>query len=302
MLELILFALSALNTSDDWKAKLPPISGSVEIIDPAKVPIKDSDSLEPKLLEEKSVAVWAQDLDSGKKLYEKNSLRPQHIASLSKILTFLIIWEEHELNEIVSVPLTATQAIGAQIGLYQYEKITVGTLLEAILIPSANDAALALALHNSGSEIEFAKKMNQYAKKYGLRSAKFHNSTGLDIRDAKTGEFYGNMMSAADVAKLTKLALKNKFFRTTVAKPEFFGTSVDQQFAHSKKSTNQLFGSFVGTKGVKTGYTELAGQCLVHLSEREDGVEILSVVLGSPDRFQETKNLLTWLWDNFVWR
>ncbi len=302
MFELIFLALTALNQSDEWKAKLPTTEVGIEIITPARIPSKNENSIAPKLLGDEFIAIWAQDLNSGKTLFTKDALRPQNIASLTKIMTFLVIFQEHELDEIITITRTATLTEGAQIDLYQYETMDIQTLLRAILIPSANDAARALAIHNAGSEDEFAKKMNQYAKKYKLPSAKFYNSTGLDIRDAKTGKYHGNIMSANDVAQMTKIALKNPFFRKTVAKTEFFGTSADGQFAHSKPSTNQLLGSFVGSKGVKTGYTGLAGQCLVNLSERADGIEILTVVLGSPDRFQETKNIITWLWDNYEWR
>jgi len=109
-------------------------------------------------------------------------------------------------------------------------------------------------------------------------------------------------MSAQDMALMARVALQDSFFRNTVAKSEFYGTSTDGEFVHQKASTNQLLGTFVNSKGVKTGFTGLAGQCLVNLSEDEDGQEILTVVLGSSDRFGETKNLLTWIWDSFVWR
>ena len=303
MLELILLALNALSEDPDWKAKLPPEAISpVEIIDPAKIPVEQAGTIAPKLLEEESVAVWAQDIGSGKALYSQKAYREQPIASLTKIMTALVILNEHELDEVVTVSPDATRIIGAQIDLYDYEKLTIETLLEAILIPSANDAAIALSIYNADTEDAFVEKMNTYAQKYNLKKTKFYNSTGLDLYDEESDTYYGNMSTAFEVAELTRIAMQNPFFRKTVRKTEFYGTSTDGQFAHTKPTTNQLMGSFTGSIGVKTGYTFLAGQCLVNLSRRADGVEILTVVLGSPDRFQETKNILTWLWDNFEWR
>lgn len=282
------------------------------LVEPAAIPTKFIDKLEPQLLSDPGLAIFAQDIDSGKALFEKRSASPQPIASLTKIMTYLIIREEHDLDEVVNIPLVATQAEGAKVGLYQYEQLTVRSLLEAILIPSGNDAAVALAVHNAGSEDAFVKKMNQKARALGLSSAEFFNASGLDIFEVVCADeacnevldetVFGNVMSAQDAALMARIALQDSFFRETVAKEEFYATSVDEQFAHEKRSTNQLLGTFVNSKGVKTGFTGLAGQCLINLSEDEQGREILTVVLGSSDRFGETTNLLTWIWDSFEWR
>jgi D-alanyl-D-alanine carboxypeptidase (penicillin-binding protein 5/6) len=284
----------------------------VVLINPAPIPTKSIEKLEPKLLADKDLAVFAQDLDSGMTLFEKQSDQVQPIASLTKIMTYLIIREEHELSEVVTVPLAATRVEGAKVGLYQYERLTVETLLEAILIPSGNDAAVALAIFNAGSEDAFVEKMNQKAAQIGLRSAVFYNASGLDIFEVVCSDeacenvidekVFGNVMTAKEAALMARVALQDDLFRAIVVKDEFYGTSTDEQFAHEKSSTNQLLGTFVNSKGVKTGFTGLAGQCLINLSEDEDGREVLTVVLGSSDRFGETKNLLTWIWDSFTWR
>lgn len=282
------------------------------LINPAALPTKRVEKLEPRLLSDSSLAVLAQDLASSKILFDKSSKNAQPIASLSKIMTYLVIRAEHQLEEVVTIPPIATRIEGAKAGLYAYEKLTVRTLLEALLIPSGNDVALALAIHNAGSEESFVVKMNQKAARLGLGSAEFFNASGLDVFEVVCTDencievvderVFGNVMSAQDVALMTRIALKDSFFRETVAQPEFYGTSADGNFVHQKTSTNQLLGTFVNSKGVKTGFTRLAGQCLVNLSEDEAGREILTVVLGSSDRFGETKNLLTWIWDSFVWR
>ncbi len=299
MLEWIVFALLASNNQQPSvnEMQLPNIS----IFEPAKIPRKNQQKVAPKFINNEELAVLAIDMGTGKKLFAKNQHRAQEIASLTKIMTVLIILNEHDLDEVVSFPLSATKTTGAKIGFYQYEKLSVKTLIEAALIPSANDAAIALAVFDAGSEAEFVEKMNKKSRELGLNSAKFYNATGLDIYDEKTDEWHGNKMSAQDLAKLTKIALENKFFRETVQKRKFEGTSVDDKFFHEKPSTNKLFDTFLNIKGVKTGYTEKAGQCFISLGENDSGEEIMTVVLGSPDRFGETKVLLSWIYDAFTW-
>ena len=304
MIELLFLAFFSDSSQEFWdmvsheSKELP----GIEILEPSKVPIKPVEKVAPKLLDDEKVAVLAFDRGSGKVLFSKNGSRAQPIASITKILSYLVLSGEHDLDEVVTVPLEPTQVIGAKIDLYQYEKLSVDTLFQAILIPSANDAMLALAMHNAETEEAFVEKMNLKAKELGLESALFYNSTGLDIVIEETGEVYGNEMSAQDVLKMTRIALESNYFRETVAKDSFWATSVDGRFSHEKRSTNQLLGTFMNSKGVKTGYTQLAGECLVNLSLDKDGNEILTVVLGSKDRFQETKNLVTWVWDSFVWK
>lgn len=312
MIEWLLLAFFSGNGQEFLSQPILEPRSEIVLIEPAALPSREVKKLEPKFLNDPYLAVYAQDLDSGKILFTHREQSVQPIASLSKIMTYLIIREEHELDEIVTIPLKATQIEGAKAGLYAYEKLTVQTMLEALLIPSGNDAAVALAIFNAGTEDDFVVKMNQKAAKLGLNSAEFHNASGLDIFevvcedeacvDVVEEKIFGNQLSAKDVALMARVALQDDFFRDTVAKSEFYGESADGAFVHQKKSTNQLLGTFVGSKGVKTGFTGLAGQCFVNLSEDEAGREILTVVLGSSDRFGETKNLLTWIWDSFVWR
>ncbi len=300
MLEWLVFAFITnfgTNGLEMSQLSLPQIN----ILQPAKVPRKNADKVAPKLLNNPQSAVLAMDMGTGKILISKKSNRGQEIASLTKLMTTLLILENHDLTEVVTIPLSATETVGAKVGFYQYEKVSVKTLLEAALIPSANDAAIALAVFDAGSEEKFAEKMNKKAQELGLNSAKFYNPTGLDIYDEKNDKWYGNKMSAYDLAVLTKLLLRNKFFRQTVKQKKFAGTSVDGKFFHEKKSTNQLFDTFLNLKGVKTGYTELAGQCFIALGVNKTGNEVLTIVLGSPDRFGETKKLLSWVYDSFTW-
>lgn len=302
MLEYLIFALF----SGSGRAYLSSFSAAelpqVEIVQPSEVPQLRNGRVAPRLLGDERVAVLAQDLATQKHLLAERIDRPQPIASLTKMLTVLLILRDHELDEVVSVSRAATEQEGAAIGVYEHERLTVQTLLEAALIPSANDAAVALAGHHSGSETEFVIEMNTFAEELGLTSANFVNATGLDEWDEEHEIWIGNEMSARDVAHLARVALGDSFFRETVNQRHFFGKSTDEQFFHEKESTNQLFGTFLNLSGVKTGYTRLAGQCFVALGNTPDGHEVLTVILGSEDRFGETKKLLSWVYDSFEWR
>ncbi len=309
MLELLLIAFLSNKSNDTLSQHKVVDLPQIEILEPSKIPSKDTVKLSPKLLEDPQLSILAKDLNSNKTLFEKKSSHSQNIASLTKLMTFLLIYENHSLDEIVTIDPQATKIYGAQIELYAYEKMSVRTLLEAILIPSANDGAVALAIFNAGSEDLFAEKMNKKAEELGLTSAKFYNATGLDmIQDCgvndKTcdSQFYGNQMSAEDLMMLTRILLKNDFFKQTVRKKNFEGTSSDGKFFHEKESTNKLFDTFIGSKGIKTGYTDLAGQCFINLSENKAGDEIITIILGSSDRFGETVNLMSWILDSYEWR
>ena len=311
MFELLLLAFWEATTNKSEVVNFD-LTSPVEIISHlslAPLPHKKDQKVSPKLLDQEGLAVLAQDIDAGKTLFKLSAQKAQPIASLTKIMTYLVLAENHDLDAVVTISEESTKAPGASIDLYAYEKLKLSTLLEAILIPSANDAALALAIWDAGSEADFVEKMNDKAKSLGLDSAIFYNSTGLDIYESgescdfdlkeqcikKSKKWYGNLMSAQDALKMTRIALNDDFFRETVAKDHFYGQSVDEEFLHEKPSTNKLLGSFINSKGVKTGFTTLAGQCFINLSELANGNEVITVILGSSDRFTETKNLMDWI-------
>ena len=302
MLEYLLFALFSGAGQEMLSQVNPQGLPQIEILQPLSLPQIEAGKVAPKLLADENTAVFAQDMASKKTLLSERADRVQSIASITKIMTALVILSDHELDEVVTVPLEATEAVGAEVGLYQYEKLTVQTLLQASLIPSANDAAVALAVWDAGSEEVFVKKMNEKAQKLDLTTAEFFNSTGLDMWNEEKKIWYGNKMSARDVARMVRFALQNDFFRETVSQRHFWGKSVGEEFFHEKKSTNQLFDSFLNLSGVKTGYTQLAGQCFVALGNTTDEHEVLTVMLGSVDRFGETKKLLSWVYDSFTWK
>lgn len=272
---------------------------------PQPLILKKEGEIAPLLDHHERLSYLSIDLETGQPLLSFRSHRPQYIASISKLMTALIILENHSLEEKVIVPPEAHQTEGSKIELYAQEVLTVKTLLEALLISSANDAAIALAHHHSGSEEKFAEKMNQKAQEMGFTSSYFYNSSGLDeiqeFPDNRPFEIYGNQMSAQEIAQLSQKIWNYDFVRETVSKPIFQGTSVDGKFFHEKKTTNQLLGNFLDIKGLKTGFTYLAGECLVTIGETPQGREILTIILGSNDRFDESKKVTAWVYDAYHW-
>lgn len=302
MLEFLMLALFSQSSQDLMSPQNFDELPQIEVLEPAAIPQRNPNKIAPKLIENSETSILAMDLDSGKVLLSERADRSQPIASLTKLMTALIILENHELDEIVTVPYEATIVNSSTIDVYQYEQFTVGTLLEAILIPSANDAAVTLAVSHSGSEAEFVREMNRRAKELGLHSAEFFNSTGLDMFNEEGTKVWGNKMSGRDIMKLARLLLTYDFVRQAMSKNHFYGTSVDEKFFHEKPSTNQLLNTFVNVEAGKTGFTYLAGECFMAIGKTPGGHEVMTVILGSGDRFGETKKLLSWIYDSFEWR
>lgn len=250
---------------------------------------------------------------TGQVLYSQHADRPQYIASITKLLTVLTVLEAHSADEIVTIPPAVERLSIGTLGLQPGQTFPLSTLLEAALIPSANDAAVALALYHSPTLEDFAGAMEQTARTLGIADAVMVNPTGLDEPllppetpppgydpDADTS-WTGNRMSARSVALLAQAVLADERLRAIVRQVSFRGESL-QGTPYSKWGTNQLLGgenSWLGVAGVKTGYTLLAGECVVTLGTAPDGTEVLTVVLGSADRFTDTQSLLSWLYDAY---
>src|SRR3972149_10586647 len=175
-------------------------------------------------------------------------------ASLTKIMTALIVLEKTSIDEVITIGKEAVSETGSRIGLKQGDKIQVGELIAAMLITSANDACRALAEHTGGSEKMFTDMMNSRAKEMGLRDTHFTNACGHDSK--------GLYSTASDRAIITEIALRNRIFRglVTVVKDEI--RTVDGKRIFPLENKNELIGRYPMATGVKTGYTSNAGKCL----------------------------------------
>lgn len=236
-------------------------------------------------------AVLSIDMDSQAILYERNSQIQIPIASLTKLMTASLILEENDPNGTVKISPNAASTMGSRMGLQTNEEITVKNLLYGLLIQSGNDAAVALAEHNAGSVEAFVEKMNAKAKALGLENTRYANPTGLDSSLAYS--------SAKDLAILSTRLLSYPEIQEIVQVQSIEVSSQDGQ-VHSLASTNELLGQ-LGVKGLKTGSTLAAGECLITVAETPEGREVLSIVLGSGDRFADTRHLLEWLYNAYSW-
>ena len=209
------------------------------------------------------------------------------VASLTKLMTARLVLARGELGHVVVVRRDAATVGESVVGLRAGERQRVSALLEALLVPSANDAAVALADDVGGTQAAFVRRMNAEARRLGLRHTHYRTPYGLDAP--------GQYSSARDVLHMAMLDMRNPVFRDMVRRPR--GAIP----GHSFVSRNDLLTTYAGTDGVKTGHTRQAGWNLVASAER-DGVRLYAVVLGSPTQARrdiDVMRLLDWGFDQF---
>jgi len=220
-------------------------------------------------------------------LFQSGASNPLPPASTTKIMTALLALEQAGLDDLVGVPEEALAVGEASMWLVPGEQLTLRDLLYGLLLVSANDAAVTVAIHVGGSTLEFVGMMNERAASLGMTSTHFANPHGLDDPD--------HLSSAMDLLTLTLEALQHPEFARIVAT-----TSASVAGRHLS-NTNELLASYEGAAGVKTGTTDVAGQCLVASAVREHGEPIV-VILGSEDRYSEARALLDFYYANYSWR
>jgi len=255
------------------------------------VPVPTPTTTNPPPLALSAASWYAVDVGSGTVMASNQADTPRPIASITKLATALVIVHDYSPNQVVTVPpLPAYQPDDEVIGLKAGEQFTMRDLLTALLVNSADDAADALALADSGTEAAFVAKMNRAMSDWGVSGAHFSNPSGLVDTD--------NEVSARAVAQLGLLVLHNQLIRQLVATPSATITdSTGRRFTLT--ATDQLLqhGQF---QGIKTGYTAAAGQCFVGLAAVQ-GHQVVTVVLGSQDRFGDTLKLIDWIATNYQW-
>lgn len=233
-------------------------------------------------------AAYFVDLGSGQILVDKNSETKLPMASLTKLMTAMIVIEKADMNELVTVPANETRFGDSTMGLYTGDSLTVYNLLQGLLINSGSDAALTLAKHVSGNPNVFVALMNERARTLGLAKTQFTNPVGWDEP--------GHYSTAHDMASLTTIALRNPSIREIVAKKTTKVVSAKGR-NYLLVNTNLLLGNrFLGAK---TGTTYGAGECLASYY-RDDDTEIVGVVLNSPSRFLETEELINKIKEGFI--
>ena len=224
-------------------------------------------------------------------LYEKNGLKQVPMASTTKIMTAIIVLENANLSDIVTVDKKAAGTGGSRLGLKVNDKITVHDLLYGLMLCSGNDAAVALANHIGGSIEGFADMMNKKAKELGCVNSHFITPHGLD-QD-------GHYTTAYELACITDYALNIPKFKEIVSTKGYTVTINAQSKAIT--NTNELLGNMDGVYGVKTGFTNGANRCLVTAYKSGD-LDIITVVLGADTkkiRTTDSINLIEYAYKNY---
>jgi D-alanyl-D-alanine carboxypeptidase (penicillin-binding protein 5/6) len=229
------------------------------------------------------------DIDSGQVLMAERPDLRRPIASTTKIMTALLVLEAVRPNDVVTASANAASQTGAVLGLKPGEKITVRNLLYALLLQSANDAAVALAEHVAGDVERFLAEMNDRAHQLGARDTHFESPNGLDDR---------GYSSARDMALLTVEAYRNPTFTEVVSRRAVNIPAPKGKPRHIQ-NRNAMLWLYPDAIGVKTGFTSAAGFCLVGAAER-DGLRLAAVVLGAPeDAFSDAAALLDFGFETF---
>jgi D-alanyl-D-alanine carboxypeptidase (penicillin-binding protein 5/6) len=233
-------------------------------------------------------AVLVRDVGSGVALLEKNSDEKLPIASLTKLMTALVVIDKASLDDEVVIENSDLETPLFRLNFPSQERVTVRGLLAAMLVSSANDAAMALARHTMGSPGEFVKAMNEKARSLHMASTSFANPVGFDAPS--------HFSTASDLSRLVEEVLAHGVLLDIVKMKSAAVTSVSGHHKAKLYTTNRLLLEDPRVTGLKTGFTAEAGGSLIILTDK-----YYSIMLGSLDREQETKAVMTWVENNFVW-
>ena len=226
-------------------------------------------------------AYWVQ--INGVAVWQQNSHQRLPSASLTKLMTALLVSEQLPPGTPVTVDQAAARETGSRLGLRLGETLTADDLLGATLVASANDACRALANHIGGNEARFVETMNRRAGQLGLTNTRFTNACGHDAP--------GHFASVHDIARLTQAAMQVAQIARWVAQAQTRITTMNRQRSYTLKTTNALIGRYDGVLGVKTGTTPKAGNCLVALVGRGRH-EVMLVMLKGRDRWWDAVDVL----------
>ncbi len=260
------------------------------ISEPSYIPILNSSAERPTIDAESAIVY---DVRAGRLLFSKNPNAQLPIASLTKILSAVVVIENLQLDDIVTVSEEVIRVDREKQDLFAGEQITVAGLLKIMLVGSSNDAAYALAAHAKTKGLDFVARMNEKAAALRMSNSQFIDPAGLSDN---------GYSSAQDLIKLVRYSLRYDAIWNVLTEKELTISSADGKIIHTIKNTDQLLGIIPDIVGGKTGYTEGALGCLillVNIPEKND--MIVSIVLKSRDRFGDTKKLVEWTRQAYRW-
>jgi D-alanyl-D-alanine carboxypeptidase len=294
------------STSEKPKGNIPTMEQLVSTTETV-IPERTSESYD--LVVPRAHASVILDVDSGTILHFDEGKEQRQIASLTKMLTALIVMEETDLEDVVTITQEGRSVEGTVVGcprsgycidtrLQVGETITVRSLMKALLINSANDAAHSLAIHIDGSVSKFAERMNRRAEEMGLRDSHFCTPSGLEI------EGMSCYSSAYDIARIAIETLQYEEIWKLINEPT--GTviaSTDGMYTHELLNTNALLGEYPGLVGTKTGFTPDAGYSLLAVAKNpKNAHRVVAVVLDDPYRWDDIKNMFDWAFSSHKWK
>ena len=267
------------------QAYLLPVS------EPSYFPIYDSTKMEKPVIDAKVGIIY--DTRSGKFLFAKNPRIKLPVASLTKILSSIIVLENLDTKETVIIPKEVLKVDEEKQSLYLGEEITVQNLLKLMLIESSNDAAYALAWYANSRGVNFVDKMNEKARLLNMNDSNFLDPAGLNDDAYSTVE---------DLVRLVKYSLRHDLIWEILTEKSIIVKSTDGKIEHKVENTDQLLGVIPDIFGGKTGYTDNALGCMILVVDIPDkNDKLISVVLGSQDRFGDTKKLIDWVKEAYRW-
>ncbi len=302
MITKIFLASLIIFTSSFWgtgfvidKNIIPVESGNSQSEQRIISPYKNSTSLGVDIDGKSAMVV---DYSSGRVLFEKNSQSNMPMASLTKVMTAVILLDSDvPLEDTYVIEPEVNKIYGSGINLEAGEEVRVSDLLHGLLINSGNDAAVAIARKVAKEEKKFVSLMNKKADELSMENTKFQNPHGLDQEN--------HYSSASDLAKLALYAYKNETFRQLIKMKDYQFDAVNMPKHHQFKNTNKLLQEdYFLINGGKTGFTDNAGYCLITFGVDDNKHEIITVVLGEKEdgrQFHDTKAMIEWTFGNYNW-
>lgn len=280
----------------------------LDVTESEYMPVRKDDYGDIKIFAGSSVAI---DVDSRTILHYDNGRKRTQIASLTKIMTAILAIENiKNLNEEVEITPEALAVAGTVVGcptstfcnanrMYRGEKVKAMDLLKVMLLNSANDAATALGIHMAGSADRFAEMMNEKAKSLGLKDTHFCTPSGLET-DGAEDQCYS---SAYDIARIAANSLKYDMIWDIMKMPDGQFYSTDGKYMHEMKNTDLLLGEIPNCIGGKTGFTPMAGKSLMMGSvDATKRHKVITVILNDENRWEDMKEMVSWIFDNYEWK
>jgi D-alanyl-D-alanine carboxypeptidase len=277
---------------DATPVKLP----TADNVDTIFFPVRNWVVPEPEISAKSAIVFNFKQDNSNNILFKKNSEQILPVASLTKLMTAIIALENYDPEDIIKISKDSVDIDGNNGGLINGEELKVKDLLYIMLVESSNDAAMALA--EDGTKINFDTfiyQMNRKAKEMDLRNTQFIEPIGLDSL---------NQSTAGEIAIITEHALKIPLIFEILKTPQTTIFSIDKKFIHNIINTNKLLGKIPQLIGGKTGFTDEAGGCMVTISNVSNLVDnyLITVVLASSQREDDTSKLIDWAQKAWIWQ